>query len=505
MAYKHGPYGEQRAVGDPVAIESQAGMVVIGTAPVHTLALESGESYNINKPVVVNTIAEARAAFGYSDDWASYTLCEAMHYILELRGVGPLILINVMDPATHKKGTQGSKSLTPSNGQVVITNAESVILETVVVKTGSGQDEQTLVKGTDYSIAYNWEKKTITIQELSAGSIGTTALSITYYEADPSAVTNSAVIGTTDDMGSNTGIYAIRSVYALTGIIPAYMLAPGFSQFPDVHAAMYANSRKINSHWDAWMFTDIPLTYTSGGSTVAVTLATAHTWKKANGYNKDNETVSFPMFAGTDGNKYHGSVLRAGNMLELLSQYDGIPYHSASNTDASIIENLWLGATVTGRIYDDDIINRYLNKNGIASAAFVGGHWALWGAESAQYDQDDATDVNRAETNLMMLFYITNDFQHRRFGDTDEPKTPNDIAQIIGEEQALLDGLVSAGALTYARAYMDASPIAKSDMYNGNYKFTFDVTPTPLMRSLTALANFVRDGYEVYFNTGDAA
>ena len=498
MAYKHGPYGEQQAVGEPVAVESQSGMVVFGTAPVHTI---EGGAANVNVPVVVNSIAEARAQFGYSDDWASYTLCEAMHYILERRGVGPLILINVFNPAVHKKAQKASKSLTPSNGQVVITNAESAVLDTVEVKSGN----TVKVKGTDYEIAYNWQKKTITIAELTTGALGTSALTITYDEADPSAVTEANVIGSTDDKGLNTGIYTVKNVYPLTGFIPSFMLAPGFSQIPAIHAALYANSRKINSHWDAWLFTDIPISYTSGEETVAVTLDTAYTWKKANGYDKANETTNFPMFAGTDGNKYHGSVLRAGNMLELLTQYDNIPYHSASTTDASIIENLWMGADMTGRIIDDDIINRYLNQNGIASAAFTGGAWHLWGAESAQYDQTDGNDVNRSETNLMMLFYITNDFQHRHFGDTDDPKTPNDIKQMIGEEQALLDGLVSAGALTYGYAYMDASAAAKSDMLMGDYKFTFDVTPTPLMRSLTALANYVRDGYEVYFNMGEEA
>lgn len=497
MAYKHGPYGEQQAAGERVATASQAGMVLFGTAPVHTI--EGGAS-NVNVPVVVNSMAEARSTFGYSDDWASYTLCEAMHYVLETLGVGPLILINTFNPAVHKKQQKASKSLTPSNGQVIVTNAESAVLDTVEVKSGS----TVKVKGTDYEISYNWQKRTITIAELTSGALGTSALTITYDEADPSAVTEANVIGSTDDMGLNTGIYAIKNVYALTGYIPSFMAAPGFSQLPSIHSAMYENSRKINSHWDAWMFTDIPISYTSGDDTVAITLATAYTWKKANGYNKPNETTNFPMASGTDGKKYHLSTLRVGNMLALLAEYDGIPYHSASNTTASIIENLWMGADAENRVYDDDIINRYLNKNGIASAAFTGGAWHLWGAESAQYDQEDGTDVNRAETNFMMLFYVTNDFQHRRFGDIDEPKTPNDIAQMIGEEQALLDGLVSANALTYARAYLDASQIAKSDMYNGNYKFSFDVTPTPLMRSLTALANYVRDGYETFFASGEA-
>ena len=495
MAYKHGPYGEQQAIGYRVPTQSQSAIVAIGTAPVHTV--EGGAAY-LNKPVVVQSAAEAIKYFGYSEDWASYTLCEVINYILTQKAVGPLVLINVLDPATHKKSTQGTKTITPSNGRMVIASAEGIVLDSVTIKT-TGETPTTKVKGTDYNISYDYEKQVITITEVTAGSLGTAALSVTYDEIDPTAVTDSAVIGSTDDMGLNTGIYAIKNVYALTGYIPSFIIAPGFSSHPAVHAAMYDNSRKINSHWDAWLFTDIPIAYESGGSTVNVTLATAYQWKVANGYNKENETVSFPMFLGTDGKYYHGSTLRAGNFLELLVEYNGIPYHSASNTATPIISNLWLGEANTDRIYDDDIINRYLNKNGIASAAFIGGHWGLWGAEAANYDQDNADSVNCAETNLMMLFYITNDFQHRRFGDIDEPKTYNDIQQIAAEEQEKLDGLVSAGALTYGYAYMNADAIAKSDMYGGNYKFTFDVTTTPLAKSLTALANYVLDGFEVFF------
>jgi len=496
--YLHGPYGAQQANGDKVAVDSQSAIVVIGTAPVHNLDSYSGK---VNTPILVNNMAEARANFGYSDDWANYTLCEAMSYILDNLGVGPLVLINVLDPAVHKASSQTTKSMTPENGRIVIASAEDAVLYSVVVQT-TDQTPVTKVKGTDYSIEYNASKKTITITELTAGALGSAALSIKYDTIKPSDVDDTVVIGTTDDMGLNTGIYCVKDVYTKTGVIPAFLMAPGFSSLPTVHAAMYQNSRNISGHWDAWMFTDIPISYTSGGSTVAVTLATAATWKNSNGYNKDNETVSFPMFSGSDDKKYHGSVLRAGNFLATLTENDGIPYHTASNTDCPIISNLWLGAGNENRVYDDDIINRYLCKNGIASAAYVGGRWALWGAHSAQYDQTNGDTINVSETNLMMLFYITNDFQHRRFRDIDEPLTSNDIQQIVAEEQEILDALISHGALTYAKAYLNADEIAKSDMYYGDYKFTFDVTTTPLAKSLTALANWVDDGFAVFFNSG---
>lgn len=489
--YLHGAYGQQQAVGSRIAAESQQAIVLVGTAPVNTIA---GGGDNVNVPVLVNDIAEARRYFGYSDAWDKYTLCEAMHVFLELNGVGPLVLINVLDPATHKKAQKGSKSLTPANGRVTITNAGDIVLDSVVVKAG----ETVKVKDTDYTISYNYLKKNIVIAELTAGSLGASALTITYDEIDASAVTANAVIGATDGNGMNTGLYAIKNVYQITGMIPSYLMAPGWSELPAVHAVMAQVSLKINNHWDAWMFTDLPIS----DNGTALTLDSAATWKNANNYNKDNETVSFPMFVGTDGKYYHASVIRAANFLALLADNDGIPYHTASNTDAGIIANLWLGADSVGRVYDDTLINEKLVKNGICSAAYVGGRWAIWGAHAASYDQENGDTINVSETNVMMLYYVSNDFQHRRVRDVDKPLSANDIQAIVSEEQARLDALVKIGALTYANAYLNTDAIARSDMYNGDYMFTFDVTTTPLAKSLTALVNWVDDGFATYFDVG---
>ena len=365
--YKHGAYGVIQAVGSRVADESQGAIVYVGTAPVHNV---EGGANNVNKPIVVNNIAEARKYFGYSDEWDKYTLCEAMHVHLENKGVGPLVFINVLNPATHKASESGTVSKTPENGRVTIPAAQDIILDSVVVKSGNTAK----IKGTDYAIAYNVEKKTITISELTAGALGTSALTITYNTIDASAVTTADVIGASDGLGLNTGIFAIKNVYQLTGYIPAYLAAPGFSSVPAVHAAMYQNSVKVNGHWDVYMFVDLPIV---NGET-PLTLDTAKTYKNGNGYTKENETVFFPLAQGTDGKIYHLSVLAAANFQELLLAQDGIPYKTASNTDCSLIENLYLGASNTGRVYDDSIINEKLNKNGIASAAFTGGAWHLW-------------------------------------------------------------------------------------------------------------------------------
>lgn len=489
--YLHGAYGQIQAVGARVADTTNSAIVCVGTAPVHTV---EGGADNVNVPILCNNIAEARKYLGYSDDYASYTLCEVMHAHLETRGVAPVVFINVLDPATHRTQQAVTVSKTPVNGRITIPSAESIILDTVVIKT-TGESPANKIKGQDYSIAYNTDKQTIIITELPTGSLGTDALNITYNTINAAAVTAANVIGTTDGLGLNTGLYAIKDVYQKTGKIPAFLTCPGFSSLPAVHNAMVENSRKINGHWDAYMFVDLPIV---NGET-PITLDTAATFKANNGYTNENETVYFPMAEGTDGKKYHLSVLAAANFQELLLNQDGIPYRSASNTDCPLISNLYLGESNSGRVYDDSIINEKLNKNGIASAAYVGGRWAIWGSHSADYNQTDANSFNISETNRMMLYYISNDFQSRRTIDVDRPMTMNDLETIVAEEQTRIDALLNIGALSYGEVHLDAEALVGSDVVSGDYSFVFNVTTIPLAKSLTAIVNWTDEGFVTYF------
>lgn len=484
--YKHGAYAENNVAAARVSSVSRSAIVYIGTAPVQTV---EGGAANVNVPILVRNIAEARKYLGYSDDWASYTLCEAMYAHLEYLGVGPLVFINVLDPEKHKGEPSEGQQLTPVNGRIVIAGAEKIILDSVKV---DGK-----VKGKDFEVAYNSARQTITIQELSSGSLGAEEVQVSYDTIDPSKVKPEDVIGSSDGEGLNTGLCAVKNVYQLTGYYPAYLAAPGFSSDQTVHAAMYENSQKINGHWYAYMFSDLPLTDKETG----VTLSTAAKVKTDNGYTHENEKVFFPIIEGTDGRHYHLSVLAAANFQQLLVRNDGIPYMSASNTECGIIRNLYLGEDAKGRVYDDETINNKLNAHGITSAAFVSGRWAIWGSQSAAYDAENEDDVSAADTNRMMLYYISNDFQARRGLNVDKPTTKNDLLMIVSEEQARLDALTKNGALTYGKVSLNAEGLTKSDVMKGNFSFVFNVTATPLAVSLTAIVNLTDDGYEIYFES----
>lgn len=494
--FKHGTRGEIHADGFSVSDRNKSKMAIvyIGTAPVGQVA---GGGNNVNKPILCYNMTDAKKKLGYSDDWAKYTLCEAMKVHFENIGVGPLVFINVLNPTTHRAVSATTVTLTPDNGRVIVASAEDAIIDTVSITV----DETVKTLGTDYTLEYDFTRKAIVISEVTSGSLGTDALTITYNKMDATAVAASDVIGSTDTYGLNTGCYAVKSVYNATGYIPAYLVAPGFSSVPAIHNAMWLNSQEISKHWNAWMFVDMPIV---DGSNNAITLANAPTWKNANNYNRDNESVFFPLAKGLDGKIYHLSVLNAANFQKLMIENDGIPFMTGSNTEVSIMQDLYFGESVTGRVYDDEIINRCLNANGINSAAYVSGRWVIWGMFAGSYDQTNATQINVFDTCLMMLYYLTNDFQHRRNVDIDKPMPINTLKSIVAEEQTRVDALLAIGALTYGRVVLDASAEARSDIYKGDFRILFNVTNTPLAKSLTAVANWTDEGFQVYFAAMEA-
>ena len=487
MAYLHGTRAIYNENKDGRAAELTRAMVFIGTAPVNTV---KGGGENVNKPVVVGSFEEAVAAFGYSDDWAKFSLCEMMHHYFRNEGAGEAVLINVLDVTKHLTSTATTATLTiGADGKTaVIPNAGLIYMDGLTVTD--------FTEGTDYTKSYDPITGNLTLTSTGSNwGESVTTISVSYKSVDVSAITNADVIGQTDNMGLNTGLYAIRNIYQNCHRVPALLCAPGFSQTPAIHAAMLQLSRGINGHWDAVVLADLPL---ADGAT-ALTLGTAYTYKKANGYTAKNEKVFFPMAEGTDGKVYHLSTLAATNMRLLLNEASDIPYQSVSNTACPIIKNLYLGAGSENRVYDDGTINLYLDRNGICSACYHGGQWVLWGAHTAEYDQDNEDEVNIADTNVMMMFYLGNDFQVRHADVIDKPKTPNDMQALASYEQAKLDALVSNGMLTYGRAYINAKLLGRSDVVRGDHSICFDITPVPLTRSLTLYINRTEDGYEAYY------
>lgn len=483
MNYLHGALGQIVTASEKAAVKTSAAPLYVGTAPVHTLP--NGKS-NLNKPVLVNSFSEAVKYFGYSEDWAKYTLCEAIYAHFALKAVGPIILVNVLDVDANKAATATTASKTPANGKIVLESAESIILDSISITDK--------VAGTDYTTAYDYITKRLTITEKTSGGLGTSALTVSYYVVDATGVESADVIGESDELGLNTGLYCVRDVYQKCGLLPNALLAPGWSATKTVRDAMAQLSQQVNGHWDMLFYDDLPLV--SGSD--PVTMATASTWKTTNGYNANNERAHYPMWAGSDGRYYHLSVLDALNRQELMANNGNLPYETSSNTEMPVSGKLFFGAGIEN-CPDDGVINEKLTKNGIVSAAFVGGKWVLWGAHTASYSPDNANAQNESETNLAMLYYISNDFQVRRSEEVDKPMAKNRMQQITAEETARIDALVAAGALMGGSVQLIGDMEAVADMMNGDFKFAFNVTTMLLSKSLTAYVSYTDAWLVTYF------
>lgn len=465
--YRHGVYADVQTDVQKTAVTCEAAPVYVGTAPTHLT--ESGMG-RVNEPILVSTMQEAQKVLGYSEDWAKYTLCEAMHAHFVLGGVGPIVLINVLDQAANLNDAETTEQKTPLNGRVLIPNAENIALSTVAV-TGK-------TAGSDYVLGYDTQAKRIVLTERSPGSLGSAALTVSWKTVKAAEVAKEDIIGASDGAGTNTGIYAIKNVYPTLGLIPSVLCVPGYSELPEVRNAMRAVSEKLGGHWNFFIYTDLPLM----DGEDALGIAEMAQWKQSHGYTADNEKAHYPLYKGTDGRIYHLSVLEAVIKQQLEAGTDGIPYQSASNVALPIGGSLYFGESVKA-VIDDEVVNHRLCQNGITSAIFHGGKWVLWGAHAASYTQENQTKYNVADTCLAMLYYVGNHFQVRRAVDVDKPVSKNRMQQIVAEENARLDALVSVGALLYGHCALDE---AVTDGVIGDYNFDFEVTTTPLAKSLRA-------------------
>ena len=89
----HGVYVSQQAtsVSTPVVAESGVPFVV-GLAPVQAADKPAAPG----TPVLCTSWSEAVEKLGYSDDWATYTLCEFMYSHFKLFACQPVIFCNVL-------------------------------------------------------------------------------------------------------------------------------------------------------------------------------------------------------------------------------------------------------------------------------------------------------------------------------------------------------------------------------------------------------------------------
>lgn len=138
MAYNHGVKVSEKPTSILPPVSVSAGVpFIVGTAPVNMTDVS-----NVNKPVLCSSYAEAVAAFGYVPPVADasglkkyeYTISEFIYSQFALFGASPVIIVNVLDPATHKKAAAVASITLGADGSAVIEES-GVILSSLLLGT----------------------------------------------------------------------------------------------------------------------------------------------------------------------------------------------------------------------------------------------------------------------------------------------------------------------------------------------------------------------------------
>lgn len=458
MAFNHGVSVGEVATSVIAPMEATAGIpVVFGTAPVN---LSKEDKAPVNKPILAYSFAEVVAALGYSDDWESYTLCEFMDSHFRQYGLSPVVMVNVLDPATHKSAVpEATKDVV--DRQIVL-DVEGVLSGTVTVKTDDAVT--TYIKDTDYTLGFN-DDGHLVVSLRSTIPAGTTKLSIGYTKLNPAAVDKDDIIGGVDVDGNLTGLEIIQQVFPKYGLVPGLILAPGYSHDPEVASVMTAKAGNINSVFKATALTDLPTDTIKKYTDVPE-------WKNQNNYTSNRQIPLWPKVKLGE-RKYHFSTQLAGVIGATDAANNGVPYASPSNkllkANGLILED---GSEVLLGIDQSN----YLNSQGVVTGLnFIGGLKA-WGNYTGAYPS--ITDPKDTFIPVRRMFdWIGNSLILTYWQKVDDPMNKRLTDSIVDSVNIWINGLTASGYLLGGRVEFRAQDNPITSLMAGKVTFRLFITP----------------------------
>ena len=427
-------------------------MTTIGTAPITEVT-----SKNLNKPVLCNTYEEAVSVFGNSKDFESYTLCEAIDAHFSKFNVGPIVLINVLDPTRHNVASSRTLIL-DSNLSAILPNG--VIPASIEVTSGIKR-KFLMFKNEDGTLKISFE-----------GASSGERIDVSFTMLKPDKVTTDDIIGGIDSStGKNKGIECLEDVFPLTRKVPTLVLAPKFSSDNVVANVLESKAKLINGHFKALALVDLD-------TKIVKKYSDASGIKETNNLNSTNLVVNYPKVALGE-QQYHLSTQVACLIQQLASESGGIPYKSPSNINIKADRTCLADGT--------DIllaINQanYLNENGINTAINWIGGWRAWGNRTSCYpavmDAKDNFIVSRLMFNFLNNTLITNFWDK-----VDKPTNQTLIKTLKDSINIWLNGLQASGVLIGGRIEFRQEDNPLTSLLDGKVKFKIYFTPALPMES----------------------
>ncbi len=447
---KHGVYVSEQdtSVSSPVTAASGIPFV-IGAAPVQA----ADDPATVGRPVLCNSYDEFVEAFGYSDDWDSYNLCEFAYSHFKLFGCAPAIFCNLLDPSSHNSSTAAA-DIDVSDHQAKLP-IEAIDDSNLVVKVAGGGGSA-YVKDTDYSVFYDGEYCVIELISTST-HYSETSLNIAYKKVTPASVTAALVASSLD---------AVELCMSECSVVPDLLVSPKYSQTVATALAMATKAASINGSFEARAIVDID----SGSAT---SYSAAVTYKTSNGLVDEHLIVCWPLVK-LDSLTFHMSTQLAGLMAAVDTGNNGIPYESPSNKNLKINQLVISGGT---EVVMSKAMADTLNAGGIVTALnFLSSGWIAWGNYTSCYPS--TTDAKDAIIPVARMFsWVANTLIQTFWQKLDKPMNRRLVDSIVDTAQIWLNGLVGGGYLLGARVEMLESENPSTNLMQGILKLHIYMTP----------------------------
>lgn len=446
----HGVFVNEIPTSIKAPVTSPSGMpVFIGAAPSHRAA-DPSAAYN--RPVLAFSYQEACDALGYSDNWDTWTLCEAMYSQFKLYGVAPAVFYNVFDPTKNVAAAPGG-AFTVRNGRAEIPDGLAIPGSIKVYdKEGGSQCEE----NTDYVLALTGNGLVVTVLPEGLLSSAST-LWAEYSTVDPSSVAKAQIL---------EAVEAIETVFPKTRLVPGHVLAPKWDEDSEIRLALIAKAKRINGLFKCMAIVDIPENAGEKYSDIPA-------WKEANGLNSE---FCIPCWGRPKqgGRVYHLSTQIAGLLGAVDNRWGGVPFASPSNNALSMDamdwkgKEVWLGQDQAG----------YLGANGIVTALNWIGGWHAWGNRTAAYP--GVTDPKDMWISVRRVFnWFANELILTYWQDVSLPVRSVLIDNIVTSLNTRLAGLTAMGYFNGGRVEWEASQNPLTNIIDGKISFHVSIAPPP--------------------------
>ena len=550
MPNKHGVYVSEQDTSLTTPIEGTAGLqVIFGTSPVNMTA---DPYHSANVPKICYSFVEAVQNMGYSDDFRKYTLCQSIDYSFRVFNVAPIICINVLDPnkpahvtqvaadfytLTNDKVTLGNRVYSYAatadttykpgkfyytrSGEDYVAVAEpsgtidgtvyqrvvvsehgafGVLLDTIVVKDVTGS--VTYEKGVDYIASFDSDGYAVVTRVSAADSIpdGST-LQIGFTKLNPDGVTAADIIGgVSAATGECTGLECLNMIYPMFGLTPGLLIAPEWSDDPNVIAAMEAKCTGINGCFKCECLVDI----SSNASRAAASPATAalkysdvKTAKENCGVDSPHAIACWPW--GLVGEKrYAPSAVVAAQTAYLTAENADVPYIYPSNKSNGLTGACLEDGTLVrldqeqGNLLNSYGVVTFINRNG----------YKTWGNNTAAYPS--TTDPKDRYIAIRRMFtWWSNTLILTYFQRVDDPMNHRLIENIVDSENIRGNGFVARGMVADAHVEFRENENPVTSLLNGTIQFHLFLTPFPPAEDIEFLLEFDPNALTAAVNGGE--